>query len=169
MMQKTKTEQREKTRNKERENEKMKTLIYKITAFVLAAVMAISLASCKEDMTGKMTVVIGGDDPTEYIVDLEKVEGDRGLVSVLDYLKKTKKIDYKLEGTMLTKVGDLENNSAESKYIYVYTTVSADEDVSSFGSSIEYKGMTIKSSGVGVYDMHMEEGAIIYIGIIRWL
>ncbi len=147
----------------------MKIKICKTIAFILALITAFSLFGCKEDLTGKIKIVIGGDNPKEYIVDLEKVDGGRGLVSVLDYLKKEKNINYKLEGTMLTKVGDLENNSAESKYIYVYTTVEKDQDVTSFGTSIEYKGITIKSSGVGVYSMHVEEGAIIYIGLISWL
>ena len=67
---------------------------------------------------------------------------------------------------MINKVGSLENNDETWEYIYLYTSVAQDVDVSEYATTVEYKGQTLTSSGVGASDMHLEDGAIIYIGTI---
>ena len=75
-------------------------------------------------------------------------------------------IDYELDGTMLKKVGELENDAAAGEWIYLYTTVSDDIDVSQYAMTVEYDGKSITSTGVGAYDMSIEKDAVIYVGII---
>ena len=146
----------------------------KILAFVLVTALALfALASCIKGESNPagiegdtITVVVAGEAITEYTVELAKVTGTDGLISVLDYLESIDAIDYELDGTMLSKVGELENNAAAGKWIYVYTTVENDIDVSQYAITVEYKGQSITSSGVGAQDMTLEKDATIYIGLI---
>ena len=110
--------------------------------------------------------MIGTETPTEYKVNLDKVEGSDGLLSVLAYLKAEKGLDYTEAGGFLSAVGDLKQEG--NRYIYLYTSVEEDFDVSEYKSTVEYKGQTLTSAGVGAKDMHVKDGAVIYIGTITF-
>ena len=146
----------------------------KILAFVLLCAIALfSFVSCNKGgsippaMEGDtITVVVAGEVIVEYTVPLNKITGNNGLVSVLDYLEGISAIDYEIDGTMLSKVGELENDAAEGEWIYVYTTVTDDIDVSQYAMTVEYKGVSITSAGVGAQELSLEKDAIIYIGLI---
>lgn len=152
---------------------KMKTKIYKIIALMMTLAMSLALGACNNDSdsSGKMTLVVAGDGITEYEVDLDEVELTEGLVSVLKYLEEKEGLEYEISGTYLNKVGEVENNAAnasEGKYLYIYTSVQSDIDVSQYASTVEYEGKTLTSSGMGATDMHIEDGCVIYIGYIIW-
>ncbi len=148
----------------------MKRKLYKITAILLLAVMMLSLFACENesDSSGKMTLVLAGDSLTTYEVDLGEIEIKKGLVSVFEYLKREKGLEYEISGTYLNKVGELENDGAAGKYIYIYTSVTSDMDVSQYAMTVEYEGKTLTSSGVGANEMRIEDGCVIYIGYISW-
>ena len=67
---------------------------------------------------------------------------------------------------MLTKVGELENDAAAGEWIYVYTTVEDDIDVSQYATTVQYDGQSITSSGKGAHEMTIAKDAIISIGLI---
>ena len=113
----------------------------------------------------QITVVVAGEVITEYTVKVSSIKSG-GLVAVLEYLEGIDAIEYEMDGTMLAKVGELENDAAKNEWIYVYTTVEKDIDVSQYATSVVYEGKTIISSGVGANAMTLEDGAIIYIGTI---
>ena len=141
----------------------------KILALLLALCLTVcALASCSAIGEGKATVVVAGAETVEYTVNLGKVEGDKGLISVLDYLKQKEGLDYSVTGTMLDYVGDVKNDYDKGEYVYLYTSVQKDKDVTEWATTIDYKGTTLTSSGVGATDMSLEDGAIIYVGIIKW-
>lgn len=135
----------------------MKKTLSLILAFTL---VILSLVSCIEPKGGTVTVVIGTQAPTEYKLDFEAEQIENGLLSVLDLLG----IEYDISGGFLSSVGELA--PTPPKYIYIYTSATEDADVSSFAQTMEYKGKTLTSSGVGARDMHITDGAIIYIGTI---
>lgn len=138
-----------------------------VTLVLVIAIALCALASCgKSSKNGFVTVVIGTETPTEYQVNMDKVEGGDGLLSVLAYLKTEKNLTYVEAGGMLTEVGDLKPEAPV--YIYIYTSVGEDIDVSTYATTMEYKGQTLISSGVGAKDMHMTDGAVIYIGTINF-
>jgi hypothetical protein len=114
---------------------------------------------------------LGTETPIEYTIDLSKAEGD-GLFAALDYAKEKYGLAYSYSGegtsAYLEQVGDLKNDSSAGVYIYVYTSVDKDFDVSEYATTIEYKGQTLHSSGVGAYSMTLEDGAVIYIGTIKY-
>lgn len=137
---------------------------------VLALSMAIACFGCTDetaDTKGTMTLVIGTETPAVYTVELDDVTINEGLFSVLDYLKETKGLDYVATGEgefkFLTKVGDL--TASGNSYIYLYTSVEKDFDVSAYAETKEYNGKTLTSSGVGASSMTMETDATIYVGL----
>ena len=145
----------------------------KTALFILSIALLLSflLTSCIEKTydDGQMTLVIAGDGETAYDVPLASLDNDKaGLVAVLDYLKEKEGVDYTMNGTMLESVGTLENNYTDGIYIYVYTSVKKDEDVSVYKQTVEYGDTTLTSSGVGVLEMTIEDGCIIYIGSVKW-
>ena len=152
----------------------MKTILNKITAFtLLLALIALALASCaKVDPVGTATVVVTEDGKNfkEYSVPLSKVTGKEGAISVLEYLRAEGELDFEATdsgyGKYLTKVGEVEENGAEGKYVGIYTSVEADFDVSEYKTELEYKGTKLVSSGVGISSMSVPDGAIIYITYI---
>lgn len=163
----------------------MKQNFKRFLALILALVMAFALVACQlpsdnNDAGGNATggdqnvevktatLVLETDPKTEFEIDLNKVEITNGLFSVLDYLKAEGKLDYKATAGYLDKVGSLENNATTGQYIYIYTSVAADADVSQYATTVEYNGQTLTSSGVGASDMHIEDGTVIYIGLISW-
>lgn len=135
-----------------------------LSVLALLSVLLLSLAACTQPVDdGTVTVVIGTEEPTEYSLEYKAEDITNGLFSVLDKLE----IEYTLDSySMLASVGELA--PTPPNYIYIYTSVEADFDVSSYALETEYKGTRLVSSGVGAKDMHVEDGAIIYIGTITW-
>lgn len=146
----------------------------KVLAFVIAVALALfALVSCGEGAStpprsegDTFTLVVAGEVITEYKIGLDKIVGSNGLISVLDYLEDIDAIDYEINGTMLEKVGELENDATAGKWIYVYTTVEKDIDVSQYAQTVEYNGVSINSVGVGAGELTIEKDAIIYVGLI---
>ena len=117
---------------------------------------------------GTVTLVIGTETPTEFEVDVADVDASKGLIGVLEYLKSEGKLDFGITGTYLDYVGEIKNDAATGTYIYIYTSVAADADVSEYATTVEYGGKTLTSAGVGAYEMTLSDGAVIYIGTIVW-
>ena len=117
---------------------------------------------------GFCTIVIEGDPATEYRVNLDKVTGMNGLLAVLEYLKTEKSLTYVAESGFLTEVGSVKQDATAGKYVYIWTSVEKDFDVSAYASTKTYGELTLTSSGVGATDMTMTDGATIYIGLYSW-
>lgn len=161
-------------KNKEREV-KMKntnTKLLRALSFALVlAVIFVSLVSCAGavDPVGTATVVVSASesDTREYSVPLSKVKGEEGAFSLLDYLKDKGELEYESEngpyGKKLIRVGSVVEDGAQGKYIYIWTSVEGDFDTSAYKLTLEYKGTTLVSSGVGISSMSVPDGAIIYI------
>lgn len=117
-----------------------------------------------------MTLVIGTATPTSYTVELDKVDQSKGIMGVLEYLKQEKGLEYESDdtgyGAFLTKVGVLEQSGGT--YIYLYTSVEKDADVSQYATTIDYNGKTLCSSGVGASEMTIEDDCVIYVGTIEY-
>jgi hypothetical protein len=143
----------------------------KIIVLLLSVMMALTaLVGCQpESINGYATVVVGDE---EFSVDLDKVEITDGVFSILEYLKNEGELEYTAQegtyGAFLTKVGSIEENMAEGKYVGIWTSVEADFDVSVYASTKEYKGMTLTSSGVGVNQMTITDGAVILFDYISY-
>ena len=112
--------------------------------------------------------MLDGDPAVEYRVNLDKVEGENGLLSVLEYLKTENELTYNADAGFLTEVGQVKQDADAGTYVYIWTSVEADMDVSAWATTMDYNDMTLTSSGVGAKDMTLCDGAVIYIGTISW-
>ena len=142
-----------------------------LSIIVLLVICVFFACSCTENSTeGVATLVVAASDSDTmaYEVPLAELSEGKGLLPILEYLKEKEGLEYTLSGTMLDSVGKVKNDSETKTYIYIYTSVESDFDVSEYKSEIEYEGKTLVSSGVGFDQMTVTEGAIIYIGTIVW-
>lgn len=146
---------------------KLLTLILAL-AMIFSALAFISCSDEQNDGDGTVTLVVDGKETKEYTVDITGLSLDRGLVSVLDVLKERGELDYEIADTFLNKVGDVENDYTAGEYIYIFTSVEADFDVSTYAQTREYKGQTLTSVGIGALEMTIEDGALIYITTVKW-
>ena len=117
---------------------------------------------------GNATLVIATEEKQVYDIPLSKLREGRGLMPAFEYLKAEKGLEYDINGTMINNLGGLENDYETGRYIYIYTSVEADFDVSEYKKEIEYEGKTLVSSGFGFDKMTLKDGAIIYVGLISW-
>ena len=135
---------------------------------VLVLICSAFVGCAETSQTGFATIVIEGDPAVEYRVNLDKVEGDDGLLSVLEYLKTANGLAYNADAGFLTEVGEVKQDADAGVYIYIWTSVDADKDVSAYATTKDYKDMTLTSVGIGAKDMTVCDGAVIYIGTISW-
>lgn len=154
----------------------------KITSLVLALLVVfamLSMTACSDNQDNQgttlpqsatMKLVLDADSPISYTVELDKVETDKGVISILEYLKNEKGLEYESDdsgyGAFLTKVGHLEQSG--NTYIYLYTSVEEDMDVSEYATTMDFVGTTLYSSGVGASEMTIEPNCIIYIGTVTY-
>ena len=65
----------------------------------------------------------------------------------------------------LTKVGALSPDASKIEFICIYTSVEKDKDVSEYAQTIDYKGVKLTTSGLGISSMNIENNATIYFCI----
>ncbi|MCQ2414305.1 MAG: DUF4430 domain-containing protein [Clostridia bacterium] len=111
------------------------------------------------------TVIV--EDGKTYTVPLAEVNGSN-LFAVLDYLKEKQGLTYEAASGFISAVDGLAQDAAAGKYIYLYTSVEEDFDVSAYAMTKTVGDKTLTSSGVGAAEMHVTDGAVIYIGTIIW-
>ena len=157
----------------------MKNKRMSVILIMLAITLALSVfgfSACRDDKgetDGICTVVIAtGEAIEDYEVEISKVSVKNGLLSVLEYLQDEKKISFEYSGTnssaYLTKINGFVSGT-DGNHIYIYTSVEKDFDVSGeYKSTVEYKGETLTSTGVGASLMTIEDKAVIYIGTVNF-
>ena len=149
-----------------------KALALILTLITVFAV--ISLTSCfgNEETDNKapgiVTLVIDGKETKEYVVNMTDRSVDKGLVSVLDVLKADGKLDYGITGSELDYIGDVSNNYETNEFIYIYTSVEKDFDVSEYTKTTKYKDKELTSAGIGALEMTIVDGATIYVTTVKW-
>ena len=135
-------------------------------ALALTVALVAMLTACATTDDGKfpdgaeMTLVVASTPEKVYTVELAGMDKGVSLLDVLDAAD----VDHEVSGTMLTAVGGL-RDLPEGTYIYIYTSVEKDFDVT-YGSTVKWSGHTLTGSGVGAASMTMEDGCIVYIGTI---
>ena len=110
-----------------------------------------------------VTLVVEGKTKSVFTVSLKGLTIERGLVSILDALKAENKLDYGITDTFLDYVGEVKNDYDKGEYVYIYTSVTKDQDVSQYADTVSYDGKTLVSSGVGAIEMTVEDGAVFYV------
>ena len=154
----------------------MKKKTAKIIALILSLALSLTLASCKGEEqppsgggTGgdTLTLVVAGEAVSEYTMSTEGLPDGASVISVLDYLKGIGALEYAMSGTMLSRVGELTDGEG-GKYIFIFTDLEANHDVSQWAKTVDYQGKTLTSSGFGAGDTRAAAGMIIYITLVSF-
>lgn len=146
----------------------------RISALIIAVIMTVmALASCdlismfgKVAEEGDVTVVVESADGSfeVYKTYLESVENkDEGAKGVIENLRDREENPLNLVmedstyGAFVTEIGSIKQ--ADGAYVMVYTSVKSDSYEGA--PSVEYDGMTLYQSGVGLSGMSVEAGTVI--------
>ena len=143
----------------------------KIIALALAIMLALTaFTACNgSDPEGEVTLVVAGDVTEVFTVGISEIEGEKNVLTLVEYLNNKGLLDYKTDATgFFTEIGSVKQNADEGKYVGIWTSVEENFDVSQYATTKEYKGKTLTSSGVGAKDMTLKDGAIIYFSYIIW-
>lgn len=153
---------------------KKNKLLVLLTVFIVMITSVCCFVACVDEKakTGEITIVVAtGESPIEFKVDIADVKGENGLFSVLEYLQENERIAFKHTGTdtniYLTEINGFVSGT-DGEWIYIYTNVEKDFDVTEYKSEVEYKGQKLTSSGVGASLMTIQNGTLIYIGTIKF-
>lgn len=147
--------------------------IHYVSALLLLIVVMLFGVACgseknDENLFGEnesMRLVIAyADKPEEITLELEGLNRGISLLELLD----EKEIPYTASDGFLYSVKDFAPDSLKGEYIYIYTSVEQDFDVSEYVQEMEYDSVTLTSSGFGADEMSIENGCIIYIGMTKW-
>ena len=147
--------------------------IHYVSALLLLIVVMLFGVACgseknDENLFGEnesMRLVIAyADKPEEITLELEGLNRGISLLELLD----EKEIPYTASDGFLYSVKDFAPDSLMGEYIYIYTSVEQDFDVSEYVQEMEYDSVTLTSSGFGADEMSIENGCIIYIGMTKW-
>ncbi|MGN0823133.1 MAG: hypothetical protein ACI4NG_05105 [Candidatus Gallimonas sp.] len=164
----------------------------KLAAAIVAMVTALGCAyvtGCDSaesaSLTGSMQFVIkdaDGVNVKSYTVDLSAFKVTDSAETVLNALVENELAYYEgyrsSYGLFLTAAGYYESaesyspvyvvrqDAASGKYLYVYTTVVADQDTSDYKYETRYGETLLIMSAVGISSMHVEDGATICISEI---
>ena len=153
----------------------------KLLSLILCVFLAFSLMACNTPNNDKdspdtpsASVTLVFEDTTDntpnaYEVKLSELSEGEGIIPLFTYVCEKNGLEFAMrEDGVIEKIEHLENDYSKNSYIYVYTSLDADKDVSAYRSTVNYNGVTLTSAGVGVSDMHLEDGVIIYVGLINF-
>lgn len=149
-----------------------RTLKFLLLTTALMAVLTLCglTAACTDDdnaAVGKMTLVVAADSVSEYEIELSDFDVTEGVLSVLKHLKSEGKLRYEYDdtgyGAYVTEIGGL--TPSGNQFICIYTSVEKDFDVSVYATTVEYDGKTLGMSGLGISEMTVESGCVIYFAI----
>ena len=148
----------------------------KVLSLILIIVIAVGLVSCNGILgeKGDVSLVVENRDGTYevYKVYLEDVENkDEGVYGVIELLTKREKnplsadIAESTYGAYINSIGSLTPDASKNEYISIYTSLEKDFGTWEPVGVIEYEGVTLKTSGVGLTSMSAEKGTVILFRI----
>ena len=153
----------------------MKTRILSLVLVVVIAVA--SMTSCDAFNSifygevaeqGYVTVVVENADGTYdvYKATLEEVENkNEGAKGIIEHLNKSESNPLALEmtestyGAYVVGIGSIKEDFASNAYVMVYTSVATDSYEGA--PTVDYEGVTMYQSGVGLSGMSVEAGTVI--------
>ena len=141
----------------------------KLIALMLVVFAVFALCACggtdDEQAEGKATVVVYSSEPTKYTVDLSELEGEKTVLAAMEYLneKKGVALTYSTSeyGAYVTEFDVLKEDKEKFEYVYFWTSVQSDWDVSAYASENAYAGVKLVSSGLGVSSATLTDGAVV--------
>ena len=154
-------------------NSMKKTLTLFLTLLTIL-IVALSLFGCGDtdvckNAKGEIVIKTSESNVETFNFNFKDIDMESFTVfDVLKYLNQNDRLDLEYTesatGAFLTKVGNLKNGNGY--YIYIYTSVESDKDVSAYGEEIEHGGRKLWSSGLGISSMSVEDKCVILFQLI---
>ena len=162
-----------------KKGQKMKRII----SLILAVVVAFTLASCEYfnvfggDVAeqGDVTVVVEAADGAYevYKTYLENVKNKNdGGLGVLENLETREENPLNLKvingsyGAFVEEIGSIKQDAAKGEYIMFYTSLESDSYLGA--PTLEYEGITLYQSGVGISSIRVESGSVILFRLEKY-
>ena len=164
----------------------------RLLTWILVAVLvvsAIALVACVDKPAPKqlaeltlpelkdnqMAVIIknGDKDYTSYVVTLGNGGTDATTVEgVITYLNDLGVLAVDWEDSSFGKyihgIGNIAEDASKSAYVIAYTSIAKDKGTYAGVTTYEVGNLTIVEAGVGVSEMSVEAGAVIYFEIVSY-
>lgn len=148
----------------------------RILSLILAIIMIVGLASCGGTLAeeGDVSIVIENRDGsyTVYKTYLEDVTNkEEGAFGVIQHLMARKDnplaadVEDSEYGAYFNSIGLLTPDTAAGEYVSIYTSLEKDFGTWDGVGTVEYDGMTLTASGVGITSMSAESGTVILFRI----
>ena len=152
----------------------------KILAVVLTIVLALSLAfafaACTDEPenpqsqegTFKVVLVPKTGEAQEYTIDIALLDGQLNGEAAIMQLVGNHGVSVSWEessfGKYFSSIGCVQPTE-ENEYVRLFTTVEKDKGVDAYATTIDYKGVSLTSSGFGISQMSVEKDCIILIRV----
>lgn len=141
---------------------KVFTVFAAVAAIVTVAFGTLAFTACNADADyfddgAEMTLVIATEPVKEYKIDLTGKSKNVKVTELMD----DEGIPYTMSGTFITSADGLFQSG--NVYLYLYTSVEKDKSVDEWTTTMDYKGTTLTTAGVGILDLTVEDGCVIYI------
>lgn len=136
---------------------------------VLCSVLLFTACTKDEGLADNESFTIVIDDNgafTEYTVKGSEAKTVEKALKLLS--EKEDNFVFSETDGFINEVGTLKNDAAANAYIMIYTSVEKDFGVDEYATTLDYKGVTLTSSGVGFKEMHVENGAIILFKVVKF-
>lgn len=152
----------------------------RILAVMLTLVLVLSLvfaiAACTDDTktpaaqegTFKVVLVPKTGEAQEYTIDVALLEGQLNGEAAIMQLVGNHGVSVSWEessyGKYLNAIGCVQPTGT-NEYVRLFTSVEKDKGVDAYATTIEYEGVSLTSSGVGITQMTVEKDCIILIRV----
>ena len=146
---------------------KNKILLFLVITLMLSMITSCGLLFGQVADSGDISVVIENADGTYDVFDANldsienKSEGAKGVIEHLDNKNDSFKVEMidSTYGAYVSAIGSIRENPTDAMYVMVYTSVATDSYEGA--PSINYNGVTLYQSGVGLSGMSVSEGVVI--------
>lgn len=146
-------------------------------ALVLMLSLVFAIAACTDDATtppadtaGTFRVVLmpKEGEAQEYTIDISLLESQLNGEAAIMQLVGNHGVSVSWEesnyGKYLNNIGCVQPTEA-NEYVRLFTSVEKDKGVDAYATTIEYDGVSLTSSGVGISQMTVEKDCIILIRV----
>lgn len=143
----------------------MKKAKFLLLTTLFAVVFALFGCNGGNRLTGTATMVIEGGEVFQTDLAETKFTDKNTALDLLQLLKDEQGLDLSMGGTMLISVGNMHPDV--DQYIAVYHNKEQDKDVSGWPMPQKtYDGNVLFPSGLGIADLKLCDGIIIYFAVI---
>lgn len=102
-----------------------------------------------------------------YVVNLDNLPDNATATDLLQYLQDQSDLTFTLEGTFLSEICGIVPDYTNNEYLGIYTNIDNFNN-STLGERCDENGIVIGSATVGVCELPLQSGKVIYVELTTW-